>query len=57
MISFLGYKTLIERDVPWWIPPVEVDLQTGLLEIVEGETPVPVRAPGKWYNSFKEVLV
>ncbi|PYI00915.1 proline-specific permease [Aspergillus sclerotiicarbonarius CBS 121057] len=48
---FLGHKLFTERHTPWFIPSNEVDLTTGLPEILAAEVPASGSA-GRWYKKL-----
>ena len=52
---WFGHKLLVERKAPWWIPPAEVDLQTGLREIILGEIPAGPSSR-EWFSSLKAIF-
>lgn len=53
VVFYLGHKFTVGKNDPWIIPSEEVDLYTGLDEVLASETPAP--PPEKWYMKWKAV--
>ncbi|KAI0196925.1 putative proline-specific permease [Astrocystis sublimbata] len=54
LIVFFEHKITVGRNDPWAYPPGEIDLTTGLEEIIAVEKPAPPQ--GKWYEKWKKIL-
>ncbi len=52
-LFYFGHKFTAGKTDPWIIPSEEVDLYTGLAEIIASETPAP--PPEKWYMKWRAV--
>jgi amino acid transporter len=48
---YFGHKFMRGRSDPWMIPSEQVDLQSGLAEIIAAET--PAKPSGKWYQKWR----
>ncbi|OBT84449.1 hypothetical protein VE02_06433 [Pseudogymnoascus sp. 03VT05] len=53
LLFYFGHKFTAGKNDPWIIPSEEVDLYTGLDEVLASETPAP--PPEKWYMKWKAV--
>lgn len=53
LLFYFGHRFTAGKNDPWIIPSEEVDLYTGLDEVLASETPVP--PPEKWYMKWKAV--
>jgi amino acid transporter len=51
LVLYFGHKFMRGRSDPWMIPSEQVDLQSGLAEIIAAET--PAKASGKWYQKWR----
>ncbi|OJJ46806.1 hypothetical protein ASPZODRAFT_66291 [Penicilliopsis zonata CBS 506.65] len=51
---YFGHKIFFAWNEPWWIPPHEVDLQTGLQAIIDEE--IPPSSGGKWADRFRSLF-
>ncbi|KAJ4298015.1 hypothetical protein N0V90_005914 [Kalmusia sp. IMI 367209] len=53
-VFYFGHKITRGRQDPWVIPSEQVDLITGLEEIIANETPRPARE--KWYQKWRAIF-
>ena len=52
---YFGHKLTVGRHDRWVYPPEEVDLTTGLAEVIANETPAPVRKGWRnWWRALVE---
>ncbi|KAI9155663.1 putative proline-specific permease put4 [Paramyrothecium foliicola] len=53
---FLAHKLTVGRHDPWLIDPLEVDLHSGLAEVMAEEELIPPKPPLKWYQKWRVII-
>ncbi|KOC08921.1 hypothetical protein AFLA70_61g004040 [Aspergillus flavus AF70] len=53
LVLYLGHRFVVARSESWVHSPLDVDLVSGLAEIIESEFPVEDKPTLKWYQSWR----